>query len=102
MPMPLVEPMPSLPLELRFGAPLLAQEASYLAASARMVSLSISCMARDIDTVFIYSIWVRRSYQGFVVLHPFGAHETLSRHAASEAASRTRSSSCNDRIRTAS
>jgi hypothetical protein len=37
------------------GAPLLAQEASYLAASARMLSLSMICMAR-LDTGYAYSI----------------------------------------------
>src|SRR5450830_285050 len=42
--MPSVEPRPALPSELRLGAPLLAQEASYLAASARMLSFSINCM----------------------------------------------------------
>jgi hypothetical protein len=37
---------PALALGLRLGAPLLAQEASYLAASARMLSLSMICMAK--------------------------------------------------------
>ena len=39
MPMPSVLPMPPVLLELRVLAPLDAQEASYLAASARMASL---------------------------------------------------------------
>lgn len=41
MPAPSVEPMPFDPSELRFGAALDAQEASYLAASARIASLSL-------------------------------------------------------------
>jgi hypothetical protein len=61
--MPLLEPSPDLPSELRLGAALLAQEASYLAASARMLSLSISCM-KILDTVFIYSIELLRDEQG--------------------------------------
>jgi hypothetical protein len=55
--------MPDLPSELRLGAALLAQEASYLAASARMLSLSISCMG-ILDTVFMYSIEMLRNGQG--------------------------------------
>jgi len=39
MPMPSVEPMPRPPTESRGAAPLDAQEASYLAASANMASL---------------------------------------------------------------
>src|ERR1700712_1678311 len=62
MPMPVLEPMPDLPSELRLGAALLAQEASYLAASARMLRLSISCMG-FLDTVFIYSIEMSRALQ---------------------------------------
>ena len=45
MPMPSVLPMPPLPSECRLPAPLDAHEASYLAASARIASLSFSCMA---------------------------------------------------------
>jgi len=44
IPMPSVAPSPLRPLELRFGAPLLAQETSYFAASAKTLSLSINCM----------------------------------------------------------
>src|SRR4051812_4313089 len=59
MPMPLVAPKPSLlpdaSTELRLGAPLLAQEASYLAASARISSLSLSSIAHE-ATVWLYSI----------------------------------------------
>jgi hypothetical protein len=40
MPAPVVEPMPLPSRESRWLPPLLAQEASYLAASARMASLS--------------------------------------------------------------
>src|SRR6478672_3035721 len=62
MPEPSVEPMPLPPSELRFVVPLEAQEASYLAASARIASLWSSCIeggctpgrARD-ETVRIYS-----------------------------------------------
>ena len=48
MPVPVVEPSPSLPAA-RFGAPEEAQEASYLAASARMRSFrdSFSSMAMN-------------------------------------------------------
>jgi hypothetical protein len=42
---PFVAPSPSLSTESRLGAPLLAQEASYLAASARISSLSLSSIA---------------------------------------------------------
>src|SRR6478609_8039240 len=63
MPMPLVAPRPSFAppasTELRLGAPLLAQEASYLAASARISSLSWSSIVpsrRDAATVWLYSI----------------------------------------------
>src|SRR5690606_30209386 len=42
MPMPSVLPTPLPPRESRRPAPLEAQEASYLAASARMASLSVS------------------------------------------------------------
>src|SRR5450830_599454 len=55
MPMPVVAPKPSLPIESRLGAPLLAQEASYLAASARISSLSVNSIAHPY-TVFLYSI----------------------------------------------
>jgi hypothetical protein len=44
------------------GAPLLAHEASYLAASARMLSLSINCMKFP-DTVFMYSTEKQASLQ---------------------------------------
>src|SRR3990167_71763 len=44
MPMPSVEPRPLLPSEVRLGGPVVAQDASYLAASARMLSLSMSSM----------------------------------------------------------
>ncbi|OCX91032.1 MAG: hypothetical protein BFD77_05485 [Pseudomonas sp. CO183] len=54
--MPLVAPSPLLPFELRFGAPLLAQETSYLAASARPLSFVDQLHAVDRDTVRIYSI----------------------------------------------
>ncbi|MNI99177.1 hypothetical protein D3C73_1581920 [compost metagenome] len=53
--MPSVEPSPLLPSELRFGAPLLAQEASYLAASARMPSLSMSSMGAGLS-LFGYTV----------------------------------------------
>src|SRR5690606_26987656 len=51
MPGPLA-PRPEVPLELRFGAPLLAQDTSYLAASARMLSLSMSSTSRVPNTVY--------------------------------------------------
>ena len=44
-------------IESRFDVPEDEQLASYLAASARTVSLSINCMANDLpDTVLPYSI----------------------------------------------
>lgn len=46
MPVPVVEPMPLEPRELRFVVPLFAQEASYFAASARMASLRASSLRR--------------------------------------------------------
>src|SRR5690606_20972110 len=55
MPGPLA-PMPEVPFEPRFGAPLLAQDASYLAASARMLSLSMSCTGASRSTVYANSI----------------------------------------------
>ena len=44
MPEPPVEPTPWLPRESFLAAPLLAQDASYLAASARISSLRVSSM----------------------------------------------------------
>jgi hypothetical protein len=43
--MPPLDPIPSLPSELRFVVPDEAQDASYFAASARMDSLSIRVRA---------------------------------------------------------
>src|SRR5690606_16180403 len=51
MPGPLA-PRPEVPFELRFGAPLLAQDTSYLAASARMLSLSMGSTSRVPNTVY--------------------------------------------------
>jgi hypothetical protein len=56
MPMPLVAPMPFLPSDVRLGAPLLAQEASYLAASAKMSSLSINSTAHPYNCMYIQHI----------------------------------------------
>jgi hypothetical protein len=42
MPVPVVEPIPFEVRELRFVVPLLAQDASYLAASAKIASLVAS------------------------------------------------------------
>jgi hypothetical protein len=46
IPVPSVLPMPPVPSELRLVAPLEAQEASYLAASARIASFSMAFIAR--------------------------------------------------------
>src|SRR5690606_9807504 len=69
MPMPSVAPSPLRPLELRFGAPLLAHETSYLAASARTLSLSISCMAETSQ----YCLFIQ--YHGAARMRcPFGGN----------------------------
>ncbi len=54
MPFPVLEPTPGLPRELRFVPPDEAQEASYLAASARMASFSM--VGRVADMFYICSI----------------------------------------------
>ncbi len=53
MPCPSVEPIPPVPVLLRFSLPLEAQDASYLAASARMASLRLS--GRATMTFFLCS-----------------------------------------------
>jgi hypothetical protein len=50
MPEPPVEPTPWLPRESFLAAPLLAQDASYLAASARISSLRVRSMGALEDT----------------------------------------------------
>lgn len=51
MPEPPVEPTPWLPRESFLAAPLLAQDASYLAASARISSLRVRSMGALEDTL---------------------------------------------------
>ena len=43
-------------MESRLGAPLLAQDASYLAASARISSLSVNSMVR-LDILCLYTVY---------------------------------------------
>jgi hypothetical protein len=52
MPIPSVEPMPPAPLARRPLDPLLAHDASYFAASARMASLEISSILNEMPLVF--------------------------------------------------
>ena len=47
MPVPVVEPMPPDARELRLVVPLLAQEASYFAASAKIESLVASSISQE-------------------------------------------------------
>jgi len=47
MPEPVVEPRPAAAVDRRFGAPLLAHDASYFAASARRDSLRDSSMREE-------------------------------------------------------
>jgi hypothetical protein len=47
MPMRVVDPMPASPVDPRFGAPLLAHDASYFAASARMDSFFAISMGHE-------------------------------------------------------
>src|SRR3954454_19358688 len=61
MPMPLVEPRPDAEVDLRVTPPLLAHDASYLAASARIFSLAMSSMGSTGMTVSIDSIPGARS-----------------------------------------
>lgn len=55
MPMPPVEPTPWLPRESFRAAPLLAQDASYFAASARISSLRVTSMFLPGDSGFYVS-----------------------------------------------
>ena len=74
MPMPLVEPRPVLPPE-RFGAPEEAQEASYLAASARMRSFAASFGSiADVHHMF-WSPTILAAVTAALPLHPSLGHQ---------------------------
>src|SRR5688572_21663702 len=51
MPMPVVDPSPASPVDVRRGAPLLAHDASYFAASARIESFLRTSIVPHVYTV---------------------------------------------------
>ncbi len=64
MPMPVVEPMPLPPVEVRLSVPLEAHEASYLAASA---SISSFCLS----SIWVFMIGTSNSVM--TLMQPFGS-----------------------------